>query len=1526
MLKKITKRILKIILWILVTLFALDLLIVTLIIIPPVQQFIVLKVSKILTNITGGEITVDKIYLSPTLTLTAKNFAIKDHHFENMIFATKLNGRINLAKTFQGEVCLSFAQLDDGAVVLRRYKGEEKVNIAVWAMGLKKKERKEPSFKLLFENIVLNNVRFVYINDEKRLYKDDSSIDYGFFELQHINLNVDNFLVYGPDISCKISSLTLSQYTGFEISSFSGNFRIYQKGLILDSLYFTTPNSIFSGDFAFRYDDFSDFSEFVNQIHFDTKVKNASIAMQDVIFFAPKLKGMNNQFILSGYVGGTIQHLQTKNLYLKYKQQTYLVGDFSMENILNFSKSSFDVRLKDSYVNFSELAQFNLPKGKRINLPTIVNKLTYSNIRGNYSGTLTNFNTNLVVNTQLGKIEIDLRSTPHDTTITYSGRIDGNNIALGNLLSQSKYLNKINLSSSIEGVARDNGNIGDLFSSISVKIRGKITELDICDYSLKDIFFRGTYKQKEASVVVRTTDSLASFSMRGKVNFAQETPKVDASLINVTIKLTELLSYYKHPIDTNAAKGFEKLIWKVKQTPNLVFTVDSIAIDMSGNNLDNINGFLRVDYAKLSNGEKASRIDWLRLNAIHKPNSLHQYLIHTNFVNLSFKTNYDYKDGIAAIANAAQYYIPDFIEHKSNMKHIASTDSNRFINLDVKFFYSRNFFDLILPKLNISRDATVSIYLGNSRNEDLLNIFFPQINYSGLGNVNNLKINGNMNDRQEFELQIQTDSLCINKKEDKLTFSNIEINTTIDKHKIGFQTSWINPKSFSVHQLNKLDGMLFEDSCHNTALQISDSKLWLREGSWKFIGENNKISFSNNGYKFDRCVLTSDIGKISVHGGISKFTKEKCSVLFENFDISLLNSFTSKLKMTFGGNMSLIANVNSNIDHFTVDGKTFIKNFVFNNELLGDMFLDASILENGNPNFSGGILSSNNHLNINLSEFNKSNYTDLPHKMMNLKGVFISKDKELRVHAEIDTLKIGFLSPFLASFSNVVSGEAAGSLDFVMNPDSLYFDGKVIVKEAKLGISPLNTVYSINNQEILFNREGIEFNQIALTDRFNNVATLFGTVHHKKFKDFIIDLNISTPNILAMNTIRKVDAPFFGDGFVSGDISIQGDTKQLNFSSHNIKTLSGSTITFPLSSASTVSSSKGIYFVQNNENKTIVTDNKPMQSSTIMNFDFVFDITRDADVKLELDPIDGVLKCKTSGKLHLTYNTNSNHLNLDGILSIVSGKFHMSLKNLFPRDFTIVEGGTITFAGPLTTAQLNVSALYQKSALLSSLNPNLGRTDVSAYLGLNGNLMNPNPSFTFEFPRLTTEEQFEVFTALDTANHQNGIRQFFSFVFLNTFITSESNINAQQQSLGTGIDLVSGILNSFLLGESNRVNIGVNYNNKESYNEYSVNLAVNFLNDRLSFRTSLGMGYDNTGENNSNTFVGDFGLDVHLNENWKLNVFYFNDQTNSNNNSDIARPQQGGGIGLKYSQDFNNKNDFAESWKVKKREKKTKKE
>ena len=506
-----------------------------------------------------------------------------------------------------------------------------------------------------------------------------------------------------------------------------------------------------------------------------------------------------------------------------------------------------------------------------------------------------------------------------------------------------------------------------------------------------------------------------------------------------------------------------------------------------------------------------------------------------------------------------------------------------------------------------------------------------------------------------------------------------------------------------------------------------------------------------------------------------------------------------------------------------------------------------------------------------------------------------------------------------ASFSNNVYGDAYGELNFVVNKDSLYFDGDVMVREGFLNIAPLNTVYKLENQKITLNPQGIFFDNIRLRDKDYNLAFLDGAVYHNKFRDFRLNLHINSDRIMALNTPKTTDVSFCGDGYVSGNIFIVGDTKKLRFYGDDLKTLSGSQLIFPVSSASKVSTSDGIRFKASLNEAQVVPTKR--QSSTEMDYDFTFDVTQDANVRIDLDVIDGTLACKTNGKLRLTYNSTKS-LNLDGMLTVASGSFNMSLRNLVPREFDIVEGGTINFTGPLSSSIVDVTARYVKNTSLNNISNqlNIGRTEVNAFLNLDGSLLNPQPSFSFSFPKLNSEEQANVYAALDTSNTQNVLRQFFSLVFFNSFVAGEAQTGSlETQGLQGGIGMVADLFNNFLSQQFKNFDLGLNYYSSDAnYREYSVNASIPLYNDRILVKTRFGLAENVSAgtSGNNNNLVGDVSFEYKINEagNWVLRLFYFNDQYELN--QDASRPQQGGGVALIFQQEFNGKQDLIEAWRL----------
>jgi len=485
----------------------------------------------------------------------------------------------------------------------------------------------------------------------------------------------------------------------------------------------------------------------------------------------------------------------------------------------------------------------------------------------------------------------------------------------------------------------------------------------------------------------------------------------------------------------------------------------------------------------------------------------------------------------------------------------------------------------------------------------------------------------------------------------------------------------------------------------------------------------------------------------------------------------------------------------------------------------------------------------------------------------------------------------------------------------------MYFEGVAEVREAQIGIAPLNTFYNINNQRVKFTKDGFTFDKMVLTDQFGNKATMNGYVNHHNFSDFNLKLDISTPKIFVLNTKQQADNPFYGDGFISGNITIAGDMEKLSFYGDDLVTQSGTVFCLPISFADKAYASDVITFVVSEDVKKPVEEEEVSESSMEMDFDFTFDVTPAADIKLDLDlaAFGGKIKTKGAGQLHFTYNTKIDKVNILGDVELQSGSFIMTFAQLLNKKFELMPGGVVTFPGSPYDIHINVRAGYKTVAsladLFSSESTNVRRMPVTAYLNFNGNLNDPAAiDFSFELPNATPDMKNLFYSTIDTTNLQRKTEQFFSLVMLGKFAsqqTSVANINLES----TGIGVLTSTLSNFISNQLKYVDVNLNYQNAtaDKAAEYAVGASTSLFNDRTVIETYVGYK-DDKSSTFSNQFIGDFSVEQKLNElgTWRLKVFNVTNQDelrNATRNNPYAQ-----GIAVIYKQDFNNRKDLIASF------------
>lgn len=1516
---KSNKNIGKIILWIVVGFLALDLTIVGLLFVPSIQTFAVNKITNSISDTWGSEISMKDIRITPTLKIVAHDFRIKDLRNNDMIYVGTVKGRLHAFSIKPLKLKFRQVELDQADIVLRTYRGDESVNISLWAHKIKKNREKSKSLLISSKNLQITNSRFVLIKDERRVIfdtKDNPDIDYGYLEFTNINLESKSFKITSKDfvdISTDIKHLALDQYAGFSMTDASGKFRICDTTLVFDNLSAKTTNSKLDLDLKFAYATWHTLGEFVDSVRIISTIRPSTLCMKDVAAFASSLKGMDETISLkASRFNGTVNNFSIIGLKAGWGFNTRIAGDIALKNVTNFKQASINVQIDSSKISIPELAVFKLPKGKTIPISRTIAKFGTTALKASFVGTPTIFDAEVDAHSNMGTLFANLSTFVDNGSLQLEGSVASPDLNLASLTNNHTILGTADLFVSFDGGMREAELSKKNFKTLKANLSGDINRIYIYGYNLRNSAIEAQYENSLYNCELTTNDKHFVCDINGQLDLRDDVP-----FLQSTIALDHFdagaIANSLAKIDSTTAKGFNKLVVAAQRNPNVQIGFDNFMISLRGSKLDNINGYAGCDNIRVFNGEDSLANERFRLTAINT-DVAHKYILSSNIANVSLETNYPVKDIKDSLQNIAHTYFPTLVPAVAASAHTGNLSVPGYIKAHVNTYRTRSVLRMLMPDLHIAPNSTIDITAGSQLEN---NSIYASSRYMSIKNklkVHNLTVNGSSLENKSMKVNIVTDSAVIKLKSSNLVFEDINVAARASHDTIHYDLKWRNEVNEQLTDRSELSGFANISSTNDIEIAFRNSQLFLNEQRWQFNDDNN-IHIQKGAVVVNNLVLTDSSSRIEANGTYSKTKQERLTVNITNVDMDVLNPLFSKFSCD--GSLSANVNISNRNGKIFLYGKALANNFVFNEEKLGNVFLVAALDTTNKVYFNGGIFQSTSKLGSrSLANYSFLDFQNEPHRIANINGNY--DQKKFTVHTTFDSLNTGFLSPFLSSFSDHIDGKASGNLDFVASPDSTYFDGKVHVDDVDMGIEALGTKYFVQDQYITFNPRGIFFDNMLLKDKDGNTAWLSGSVKHKMFRDMNIDLNITTDRIMVLNTPKSTNSVFYGIGYASGDISIRGDGYNLYFVGPNLTTLPGTKIYLQVNSANSASHSNIITFKPKDIAQTgdqSNTANHSTEKHSSLNFDFTFNVTHDADVILLLESIGGTMNARADGKFQLTYNDNES-LNLYGLLKLHSGDFKLALYNVVNSKFTLVPDGSILFDGPLDNMVVNASAYKTSKTSLSNIIPqeylNGNSANVKAYLHLNGQLMqNIEPTFSFELPNSSNEVRNLFYTAIDTANTENLTKQFVYFMVTNNFLPNDMfSSDRNTGGLGaSGLNLFSNIVNNMFnnMFDSRNGSFGITYNQatETSSAEYGVKAGANLLKDRISLETSIGY-YDDKNTQGFNNMYGDFSVEYSINKagTWKLKAYTYIGERDENYIYD-SQINYTAGIALAFKQDFN---------------------
>ena len=1294
------------------------------------------------------------------------------------------------------------------------------------------------------------------------LFKDFNSSKNNF-KVSNINLDFSTVNFLSNQIDLDINSISFNNDLGFSLKQFSTKLSLGQENLIFDQLDIEYGNSNIEGDLYFDLSRIDIFN-LVDTNVFDSVYVNFKFKNSNVFpsDFHTLYKKINKNYSKSFSFSSNIKGFGND----LFVEKTILSNKNNLiefdSKLSNLFKEENDYTLDFNFRNIKTSSQ----EISSI-IPEIFGTIIPSSIKnlGKFQ-----FDGLFIINSY--EVESDFNLSLPKGIVNASLNIS--NLSNIDNAIYSGYIKGVNIDISkfvnFNAIGESDFEleiVGRGFTSnyLNSSLTGKINKLTFNNRILNELDVFGQVKDQVFDGKLILNDSNLNLDFNGLIDFSDDLIDFD---FNSSIRYANLFNL-----------GFN----------DIGEVYGDIIVKLRGNNMDDLIGDLTLKKISYKNIEKT--IEFQDLYAQLRKNDGNRIIniSSDDIVSGILIGEYDFTNLKSSILN-------NFGSQYSNYRLLKPFKSQ---NISFNLNFKPKLLKLINNNLTIDENTFLSgKFESNGNYEIKLESSF--VNFKDIYATN---LNVDFNNKSGFIELEEINSKLISGKDFKLFTEFID-----DSLKV--KSSYKSSKD----DLNKISFSHTIDSKNKSVISFNEMELTINNQKW-FIDKSIEtvvpvFSFFRDKKDFSLINANFVSGKQNLNMNISEDSKN--SNYFLNFKNVRLENITSSKNKIF-----LQALVNGKVE--------LIKN---NDEYMGNSSLKLANLK-ANSNLLGSA-----NLNINASNDLKSfimsfNIIKEFEKTLDLNGKFSIEENFYPIDMELNMSNFDIM-PFSKLGDNTLTnfkGFFNSKILISGNSETPILNGEINTQDVEFLIPYLNVNYKlINNPKFNLTNQTFELVDFSLYDSINkSVGSLNGKINHNKFKDWFLDLNISTENLLILNTNSKNDPVYYGTGFLRGQASIIGPGENL-FIDVKGSTNKGTNLTIPLKKSKNTGDLSYLNFQNNKED---IIDLNFNRNGLKVNLDLQFN--PEANIEVILDPeSDSRLVSNGNGNLNFKINTVGN-FNIFGDYIVDSGSYFYKTLGIVDREFILSKGSSIVWNGNPYLADININANYKipggaNPAILIQNTSFNRKIPTNIDVNLSGNLIEINtPDFNINFPNTSGPIKSEIeYYLVDEEKKQ---KQAISLLYQGTFIDEISLSSVSSQAITNNLfQKASGIIDDIFANSEDKMNVGINYLKGDK------NAASTLLNrDRLglTLKTEISekilingkIGVP-VGGIEDNVIIGDVEIEFLLNDQGNLKARFFNKENQYQYfANDIGYSQ---GMGISYELDFDSIKDLFKKNKDKVSQKKSK--
>ena len=507
------KHIISCIIW---TIFALYVILIVLLHLPPVQTFLGSTVATALAQKFGTEVSVGKINLGFFNRIIIDDVRMLDQKGDSMIYASRLSAKVDLLPLKDGKISVSSAQLFGLRANIYKQNAKSDMNIQFMLDSLASKDTTQHKpLDLRIGSVIIRHGSIAY-------NQRDIASAAGVFSPKHIgirNLSAHIALHHltDNDIHLSVKKIAFTDKSGLQVKNLRFKVNADKHQARLSDFQLELPKSNLElEDLIATYRTDEKGKLISETLQFEGGIKPSLITLSDVACFAPILRKWNDALYIDTHFSGTSTSARIHQLHFKTQSGSILLKANAKASDWN-RKLHWLANIETLKVSDEGVEQIAANLGSQVKIPKEVLRLGNIYYKGVASGKgKSQIGTKGVLRTDAGNVEIDA----HQNGKQLYAKVDTKGINLGKIL--------------------DNAKLGIIAAHITAQgtkehlvAKGEIPQFDFNNYRFSNIRLDGSYNKGLIDGLASIADPNINLQVAGKYSIPKKQYEAQLNLAHL---------------------------------------------------------------------------------------------------------------------------------------------------------------------------------------------------------------------------------------------------------------------------------------------------------------------------------------------------------------------------------------------------------------------------------------------------------------------------------------------------------------------------------------------------------------------------------------------------------------------------------------------------------------------------------------------------------------------------------------------------------------------------------------------------------------------------------------------------------------------------------------------------------------------------------------------------------------------------------------------------------------------------------